>query len=376
MNGYTFVYGTRPEAIKIKTIIENLETLNFRNYNVIYTGQQFDYALDFSQNLELYPNIIMKLSDTNFTLTALFSEILRGLTEYDQSINSSVIVQGDTLSALVAGIYTKLTKRNLIHVEAGLRSYDKSEPFPEEISRVVIDHLCDVHITPTEQAKQNLINEGVAEEKIYNFGQTGIDRLIKLTQDKSEAKNLVSNSEINKSLIENKKKILITLHRKENITNIREICETINSLSRTLQRCQFTFIMHSNPGISNEQRRVLNERENLSLKQPQSYFDMLSEILQSDLILTDSGGIQEECAVLNKPIYVLRNSTERPEILDGNSRIVKANYIKDLEKDLMIFITKVRKPLGLNSKLISQYGSGMAGLNIAEFLIKKQDGAN
>ena len=128
--------------------------------------------------------------------------------------------------------------------------------------------------------------------------------------------------------------------------------------------------------LSNEQRRVLNERENLSLKQPQSYFDMLSEILQSDLILTDSGGIQEECAVLNKPIYVLRNSTERPEILDGNSRIVKENYIKDLEKDLMIFITKVRKPLGLNSKLISQYGSGMAGLNIAEFLIKKQEGAN
>jgi UDP-N-acetylglucosamine 2-epimerase (non-hydrolysing) len=243
--GYTFVYGTRPEAIKLKTIIENLDTSNFKNYNVVYTGQQFDYALEFSKSINLIPSLVISLSDKNFTLVALFREILRGLTEIDQSIHDNVIVQGDTISGLAASVYTKLTKRNLIHVESGLRSYNKTEPFPEEINRIIIDHLSDVHITPTEQARQNLLIEGISEKEIYHFGQTGVDSIISMLDEESENENLDRSPKLQETRFTENRKILVTLHRKENMRNISEICKTVNNLSRSLKNYQFTFILHS-----------------------------------------------------------------------------------------------------------------------------------
>jgi len=369
--GYTFIYGTRPEIIKIKTVIERLETSEFKNFNIIYTGQQFENALDFGKSINLHPDHIINLSNEDFSLINIFQEILKGLSEIESRIYNTVIVQGDTLSAVAAGLFTKFTRRRLIHIESGLRSYNKNEPFPEEINRLVIDHISDVHIAPTQDAMKNLIAEGIPKKEIYHFGQTGVDKLVSMISknDKPEIANLAKSYKESKK--EHNKKILVTLHRKENFNNIPQISKMINRILSIENNYKVIFILHSNPNISKEQQKYLVANDNLKIIYPQKYYEMLNMIIESDFILTDSGGIQEECAILNKPIFVLRNSTERPEILNKQSRIVKSNFMHNLESNVLNFLTSADLPESFNFDLIHQYGDGVAGLSIANFLIQE-----
>lgn len=305
MKKVMFIFGTRPEFIKVFPIIKEMESSNSIKPVIVSTGQHremLDVLLDeFGIKLD-YDLAIMEKSNG---LTDILVNSLTGLDQVIKEVKPDMIlVHGDTSATLAGSIQAFYNRIPLGHIEAGLRTYDLSSPFPEEGNRQVTGVLADLHFAPTETSKQHLLSEGKPEERIFVVGNSSIDML-----------NYTINADYKHELDEwlgQSKMILITAHRRENLGQMTEMFEAINHLAEIYPDFKFLYPVHLNPQIQKISKELLTV-ENIKLTMPLETKAFHNIMNRAHIILTDSGGIQEEASSLGKPVLVMRNTTERPE---------------------------------------------------------------
>jgi UDP-N-acetylglucosamine 2-epimerase (non-hydrolysing) len=320
------IIGTRPEAIKLAPIVTELQTYNKDiKVSVCITAQHRELLDDVLENFKIIPDFDLDIMSTNQTLESITSNVLNGITKIlkEQSYDW-VIVQGDTTTALSSALAAFYQKVKVGHVEAGLRTYNKTEPFPEEINRQLISKLSDLHFAPTEESKSNLILENIDANDIVVTGNTVIDALS--IAMKQPLTNFLQN--ILPLIGSGKKIITITAHRRENFGEpLENICTAIIKLA-SIYKDQYHFVypVHPNPNVKTVVFDKLSGIENITLTEPLNYFDFIQLLKQSILVITDSGGLQEEAPSFGIPVMILRNKTERNEgIKSGAGLIIGTN---------------------------------------------------
>lgn len=357
-----FIFGTRPEAIKLAPLIKVFNQDNTFDVKVCVTSQHkkmLKQVLTFFGIKPDYDLKIMKPSQSLFYITIkILEKIEILLDEYKPNL---IFVQGDTSTtfcAALAGFYKKI---KIAHIEAGLRSYNKYSPYPEEINRVLTGHLADYHFAPTAKAAENLFKEGITKN-IWVVGNTVIDSLF-LTL------NLVSENEdkyFNKfrKIDFSKKIILVTGHRRESFGEpFENICLALKDIASNNKEIEIIYPVHLNPNIRKPAFEILNSSQNIHLFEPLSYPELVWIMSKSFIVLTDSGGIQEEAPALGKPVLVMRDTTERVESIEtGNAILVGSNRYK-IVKEVQELLENEDKYLNM-AKASNLYGDGKASLRI------------
>ena len=363
------IFGTRPEAIKMAPLIrafqKNKDQFDTRVCVTAQHREMLDQVLAF---FEITPDYDLDLMQPNQNLYTLTSDILLGLKPILEEFQPDyVYVHGDTTTTMASSIAAFYAGAKVCHVEAGLRTDNKRSPFPEEMNRQVTGRIADFHFAPTEQAKQNLLNEKVPENTILVTGNTVIDALLEST---SRVENL-DNPEIEKlkTIIDPTKKIiLVTGHRRENHgQGFIAICEALKEIAQTNPEVQMIYPVHLNPKVQQPVYEVLGELKNIHLIAPLSYPAFVWLMNKSYLIITDSGGIQEEAPSLGKPVLVMRATTERPEALAAGTVILVGS-----DKEKIIFecnrLLQDKEKYNQMSALHNPYGEGKASETILEFM--------
>ena len=324
--------GTRPEAIKLRSIVHELNKRN-ADFRVIYTGQQMQLEKEFFLNLNI-PILITLSAREHFD--SIPEELSRLLTELNAVLMNldfhGVIVQGDTTTALAGALTAAMLKIPVHHVEAGLRTHNRLAPFPEELNRKVISVLANDNFAPTVLSENNLLKEGVDPSTIHVVGNTVVDSLkISLPIIQS------SNFEMTRSI--SKERIFVSCHRRELSESQRNaLARTILRLSLLENKFQIDFTLHSNPLFSNLFRQQLENRKNITLHEGLSYLETLRLISSAKLVITDSGGLQEECVTLGVPLLIYRTITERPECLSPNNTGLLAPRDEEFSSEILAFL--------------------------------------
>ncbi len=362
------VFGTRPEVIKLAPVI--IELKKHEKYNVIIcnTEQQKELSNQTLEYFGLKADINLDCMRPNQSLGEVQSRILLGLEKvFSENNIDATIVQGDTMTVLTASLVSFYHKVPVFHVEAGLRSYDIYEPFPEEIMRQMTSRVAQLHFAPTEKNKKALLDEGIAEEKITVTGNTVIDALFCLSDEVIE-KSAQFFKEKNINI--NDKLVLVTAHRRENHgERIDRIIKAIYDLATKYSDHEFVIPVHPNPNVKNKIHSALEQVKNVHLLAPLDYPYLVYLMRNAKLILTDSGGIQEEAPTFGCPTLVMRYETERQEGIDaGVSTLVGADYDKIIQlseevlsKDKTLSRLTAQNPYGnghsaeLIEKLIREY---------------------
>ena len=361
-------FGTRPEAIKMAPLFHELKKNSFE-VRVCVTAQHremLDQVLDF---FEIVPNYDLDLMQPNQSLNGLSSKILFKIDEVLTIEKPDlVLVHGDTTTSSMVALAAFHQGLKVGHIEAGLRTYNKKAPFPEEMNRQITSRIADIHFTPTTQATQNLLNEGINQNTIVETGNTVIDALL-WTINKIE-KEKYSHQEIEelKKLIPNHKKmVLVTGHRRENFgEGFQNLCEALLEISKR-DDVVIVYPVHLNPNVKDIVYELLSYNENIHLIKPVSYPAFVWLMQQSFLIVSDSGGIQEESPSLGKPVLVTRTVSERPEgVIAGFSTLVgtdKSKIITTIDSFLDHFT-------GFNN-LDNPYGKGNSSSQIVDYIKSK-----
>ena len=314
------VIGTRPEAIKMGMLIKNLKKSNFIDNKLCCTGQHrdmLDQVLSFFSIEADYDLDIMK---KNQSLEDITIKILKGLSkiliEYKPDL---LFVHGDTTTCFASSLAAFYQGIKVCHIEAGLRTDNIYRPFPEELNRNLVSKIAYLHFAPTEENKQSLLKENVKEERIYVTGNTVIDSLLWTVRKSTKFSNRVFKN-IQKSIVSKNKIILVTAHRRENIgVGLNQICDGILEILGKMEDIIVVFSVHPNPKVKNTIFSKLSNQKRVILTDPLSYPDFVFLIKHSWLILTDSGGLQEEAPSLGVPVLVLRDETERKEAIDAGT---------------------------------------------------------
>ena len=356
MKKIIIIIGTRPEAIKTAILIKKLQEEYERifQYKLILTGQHDSMLNQVLAFFKIEPDYNLKVMKKNQRLSELIAKII---TSIDPILKKErpdiVLVQGDTTTAFAGALVSFYNHIQVGHIEAGLRTFDKFQPFPEEINRQFITNLTDFHFAPTELNKNNLLAENVAAKTIHVTGNTIVDALLVIKSKYSVTSNV--------------KMVLITAHRRENFgTGIRNICDAIAELATELPDYQFIYPVHKNPNIYNVVYEKLDGYKNIKLQEPLDYINFIKLMMKCKIILTDSGGVQEETTTLGIPTIVLREITERPEGVDSNIlKIIGTNKKKIIGTTLDLL--KSNK-LCNSSKV---YGDGTASERILKILVKE-----
>lgn len=320
------VFGTRPEAIKMAPLVHALAADNRFDSKVCVTAQHremLDQVLDL---FEIEPDFDLNIMKPGQTLNDVTTSILVGLKSVLESFKPDVVlVHGDTATTFAAALAAYYQHIKVGHVEAGLRTGNIYSPWPEEANRRLTSAITNYHFAPTAGSKENLLKEGVAESDITVTGNTVIDALFwvrkKLQEDKSLAESLAEKFDF---LDGNKKLILVTGHRRESFGGgFKRICESLCQIATMWPEIQILYPVHLNPNVQEPVTRLLNNLDNVFLIDPQQYLAFFYLMDRSAIILTDSGGIQEEAPSLGKPVLVMRDTTERPEAVEaGTVRLV------------------------------------------------------
>jgi UDP-N-acetylglucosamine 2-epimerase (non-hydrolysing) len=373
------IFGTRPEAVKLAPIIKKLEKEKDYFNSVICVTAQHREMLDQVLNLfDIKPNYDLNVMKPNQNLFELTSNVLMGLKPVLEKENPDIVlVQGDTTTVFVASLSAFYLKIKVGHVEAGLRTFNKYSPFPEEINRKLTTCLTDYHFAPTKTSKENLIKENVDDKNIIVTGNTVIDALF-MTLDKLEKDEINNNlskkvSEI-KSLCQkisnnyNSKIILVTGHRRENFgQGFENICKAIKDIAKNNNNIQIIYPVHLNPNVREPVIRIIGDLDNVHLIDPLDYEPFVYLMNKSYLILTDSGGIQEEAPSLGKPVLVMRDTTERPEaVIAGTVKLVGTD--RDLIVNETLRLINNKENYNKMSKSHNPYGDGKASERIINFL--------
>lgn len=320
------VFGTRPETIKLAPLVKLLAQDGAFALKVCVTAQQREMLDQALALFEIVPEIDLDLMQNGQSLTDLNARMLAALQQVLMDVQPDlVIVHGDTTTAFTAALAAFYQKIPVAHIEAGLRTHNLYAPFPEEANRRLTAVLAQWHFAPTEMAKQNLLNEGVSESRIWVTGNTVIDTLFQALQKMRENRPLVAEfAERYAFLDERKKLILVTGHRRENFgAGFAQICTALRTLAQRHPDVQIVYPVHLNPNVQAVVYAQLGDLPNLFLLAPQDYLPFIYLMDRADIILTDSGGIQEEAPALGKPVLVMREISERPEaIAAGTVKLV------------------------------------------------------
>jgi len=326
-----FIFGTRPEAIKFAPLIRAMQNDKFFEFRICITGQHLEMLDQVLTFFEIVPDYKLSLMRPNQSLNGLSSRAIEGISPIIQEFSPQLVfVQGDTTSAMIGALCAYYSKTKVAHLEAGLRSWNKYSPFPEEINRKLIGSIADLHFAPTQSSKENLALENVLEN-VWIVGNTVIDALflgLELLKNKDEEL-------FNKfNFIDwEKKLILVTAHRRENFGQpLQNICNSILEISENHKDVQFLFPVHLNPNVQSVVHSILGGKKNIFLSDPLDYSSLIWLMNRSYFILTDSGGIQEEAPSLGKPVVVLREITERNEGIEaGTATLVGTDPAKICE---------------------------------------------
>ncbi|MDA9322358.1 UDP-N-acetylglucosamine 2-epimerase (non-hydrolyzing) [Gammaproteobacteria bacterium] len=371
MKKILIIFGTRPEAIKMAPLVRALGIDKRFDSKLCVTGQHremLDQVLDL---FEIKPDFDLNIMQPNQTLNDITTDIIIGLKPVLDSFNPDIVlVHGDTTTTFSSSLAAYYQQIKVGHVEAGLRTGDIYSPWPEEANRKLTSSISKYHFAPTIGAKKNLIKEGISEKDITVTGNTVIDALFwvreKMQNDKSLLNYLSSKFEY---LDSNKKLILVTGHRRESFGDgFERICEALRQVAFMHPEAQILYPVHLNPKVQEPVNRLLNEVDNIYLIEPQQYLPFCYLMNRASIILTDSGGIQEEAPSLGKPVLLMRNSTERPEAVDaGTVRIVGTN-IEEITKQVHMLLTD-KNEYEIMSMAHNPYGDGLACDRILDFLI-------
>ena len=362
------VIGTRPETIKMAPVINSLMNYPEEIKSVVCVTAQHREMLDQALKIfEIIPDYDLNLMNPNQSLSLLTSNLLKALDEVMTLEKPDwVLVQGDTTTAMVASLVAYYHRIKLGHIEAGLRTNDKFQPFPEEVNRRITDILADAYFAPTQNSRMNLLKEGICPESIIVTGNTVIDALMLIAQ-RVAGRSL--DSRISTSL-ENKLLLLVTVHRRESFGQpLENICKALARIAcRYQDKIQIVYPVHLNPNVRKTVYEILSGIPNISLIEPVDYENLVALMSNAYLIMTDSGGIQEEAPSLHKPVLVLRDVTERPEAIEaGAAKLIGT----DADRIYAEAVRLIEEPQSYSqmSTAGSPYGDGQASKRIVQFLL-------
>lgn len=358
------VFGTRPEAIKMSPLVKELKSRKEIETIVCVTGQHkemLDQVLDI---FDIVPDYNLEIMKENQSLFDITTSILNKMKFVLETVNPDlVLVHGDTSTTFVSALACYYLQIPVGHVEAGLRTYDIYSPFPEEFNRQAVSLLAKYNFAPTEQSKQNLIDEGVKPESILVTGNTAIDALSTTIQEN-----------YNHDLIEwskGSRLILLTAHRRENLGDpLKGIFHSIKRILDEFEDVKVIYPIHLNPLIRKSAFEVFSDHPRMKMVEPLDVIEFHNLMNMSSIIVTDSGGLQEEAPSLNKPVLVLRNTTERPEGLE-------AGTLKLLTTDQDLIYRGIKELLENQdlyqqmSQAINPYGDGFASKKIVDFIVSE-----
>lgn len=356
---FLFIFGTRPEAIKLAPLIVKLKDIG--DVQVCVTGQHremLDQVLRFFSIVPNYNLNIMVKNQNLFTVTVKSLKLLEKVIE--ESRPDLIIVQGDTTTAFagaLAGFYNKI---KVAHIEAGLRSFHKFSPFPEETNRVLVSHIADYHFAPTDKAKENLLRESISEENIFVVGNTVIDALFMGldTVNRNERRFYDYFAFLDFS----KRIILVTGHRRESFGKpFENICYALKEIAQ--ENVEIVYPVHLNPNVRGHVYPILSGIKNIHLVEPLEYPYLIWLMSKSYLILTDSGGIQEEAPSLGKPVLVMRDVTERTEGIDAGTALIVGTDMKKIFDATRMLLTDKREYRKM-ARRKNPYGDGKSSKRI------------
>jgi UDP-N-acetylglucosamine 2-epimerase (non-hydrolysing) len=357
-------FGTRPEAIKMAPVIQELkkQKLDFKVCVTAQHREMLDQVLDF---FEIGPDHDLDLMQPNQSLNELSSKILKEIDRVLQKeLPDVVLVQGDTTSATMVSLAAFHRRIKVGHIEAGLRTYNKTAPFPEEINRQLTARIADFHFAPTAKANSNLLKEQIPKEQLCITGNTVVDAL-QWAIAKMESEALSEDIQKIKTLLNpNKKLILVTGHRRENFgVGLIHICEALLELSER-EDVELIYPVHLNPNVTGPVQELLSHKKNIHLIAPVSYPTMLWLMQECSLIISDSGGIQEEAPTFKKPVLVTREVSERMEGVDAGFSFLVGTDKNKIVAEAIRLLDIVTDFSGIENP----YGDGKAAFRIVEFL--------
>jgi len=362
MKKISLIFGTRPEAIKLSPLILALRDHPTLSPHVCVTGQHREMLDQVLQVFQIDPDVDLKLMCPSQSLGGLTSLAVSAIDRYlDEHKPDMVIVQGDTTTVFCAALAAFYHQIPVGHVEAGLRTWDKRSPFPEEINRVLTSRLADYHFAPTEWARQNLLREEVSPEKIFVTGNTVIDALMFAERKAKECPPQIpglppelTNGHSDRPVV------LITGHRRENFgVGFESICQAITHLAGAFPEVAFVYPVHLNPNVQEPVRRILRGRQNIHLIGPLGYLPFVALMARSKLILTDSGGVQEEAPSLGKPVLVMRDTTERPEAVEMGTVKLVGTDVQAIIENVTRLLTDEKAHAAM-ANAVNPYGDGKA----------------
>ena len=366
------VFGTRPEAIKLAVLIKTLQHDKRFDIKVCITAQHRSMLDDVLKLFEINPDYDLNVMETGISLSNTVIKILSGLDNILQKFKPDlVLIQGDTTTVLTAALTSYYRKIPIAHIEAGLRTDNIYSPWPEEGNRKMVSTITQYHFAPTLSAKNNLLRENINSNIIFVTGNTVIDSLIWAKNKIQNDKRLQEELNTDFSFIDPTKRIiLVTGHRRESFgPGFENICEALKQIAKENQDVQIIFPVHLNPNIQKPVNKILKNIENINLIHPQNYIKFQYLMSKSFIILTDSGGIQEEAPSLGKPVLVMRDITERPEAVEaGTVKLVGTNIKKIVDSVAHLLNDKHEyKKMSLSH---NPYGDGYACSRIVEILTK------
>lgn len=363
------VFGTRPEAIKLAPVVVALKRHPDRfNTLICVTGQHREMLDQMLQVFRLEPDYDLEIMRAGQTLTQVTTASFNGLDGvFRREHPDLVLVQGDTTTVFAAALVAYYHRALVGHVEAGLRTGQKYNPFPEELNRRLTTHIADFHFAPTEIARSNLLKEGVSPESVVVTGNTVIDTLHYILSRTAEDPTLVSNPLAN----ENRRMILVTAHRRESFgEQFRQICQAIRTVAKNRPDVLIVYPVHLNPNVQKPVNELLGDVPNIKLLAPLDYVSFVALMRRADILLTDSGGIQEEGPSLGKPVLVMREVSERPEaIAAGAACLVGTNSARIVAAVSSLLDDPVH--YARMTDHTNPYGDGQASARIIKFLISR-----
>lgn len=365
------VFGTRPEAIKMAPVTKALAADSFFDSRVCVTAQHremLDQVLDL---FAIQPDFDLNLMKPGQDLSDITCNVLLGMRDvYQQWQPDIILVHGDTSTTLAASLSAYYAKVKVGHVEAGLRTHNKYSPWPEEMNRRITGAIADIHFAPTIKARNNLLSEGADYNTIHVTGNTVIDALLSVAERVRTDKVILREMEAQFDFLDSSKRlVLVTGHRRENFgLGFENICQALGHLAARTD-VQIVYPVHLNPNVQEPVRRILGDVPNVKLIEPLDYLPFVYLMDRSSLIITDSGGVQEEAPSLGKPVLVMRETTERPEAVEaGTVKLVGTNLTKivneanNLLDDQRLFDAMARAH--------NPYGDGKSASRIRDILKK------
>ncbi|WP_353894450.1 UDP-N-acetylglucosamine 2-epimerase (non-hydrolyzing) [Proteinivorax hydrogeniformans] len=361
------VFGTRPEAIKMAPLIKELEKEELIESYVCVTAQHremLDQVLDI---FNIKPDFDLDIMQQRQTLATVTTRAIEGLDNVIKEIKPNIVlVHGDTTTTFAGAVASFYNKVSVGHVEAGLRTDDKYSPFPEEMNRKLTGNITEIHFAPTIRNKENLLKEGIKEE-IYLTGNTVIDALNHTVRKDYQFKN----EQLQDIDFSSGRHILMTAHRRENLGEpLENICKAVRKLVEEFEDINVTYPVHLNPAVRETVNNILGDVERVNLIEPVDVEDMHNLMDRSYMIMTDSGGLQEEAPSLGKPVLVLRTETERPEAVKaGTVKIAGVTEAEVYNKGIELLTNIVS--YNIMAKAANPYGDGQASKRIVQAILNK-----